>query len=148
RLVESSGKQSFKLLYICEQDLTTKLGDEQARPFVSQFEYVIYQGSNENETSRMANLVLPSATYAEVTGTFTNFEGRVQRVNAGIEPLGDSLPAWQIMCKLANAAGFDYNYESAEEVFAELAETVTEFEGLSYEKVGNQGAKLTEATPV
>src|SRR5262249_26111691 len=109
---------------------------------------IIYQGSNENETSLMANLVLPSATYAEVTGTFTNFEGRVQKVNAGIEPLGESLPAWQIMCKLAKAAGFDYSYESAEEVLAEIAERVTEFEGLSYEKGGNQGAKLTEAAPV
>ena len=119
-----------------------------ARQFVAQFETVIYQGSNENETSLMANLVLPAATYAEVTGTFTNFEGRVQKVNAGIEPLGDSMPAWQIVCKLAKAAGFDYGYESAEEVFADLAQTVTEFEGLSYEKIGDQGAKLAESAPV
>ncbi len=116
--------------------------------FVSQFEYVIYQGSNENETSLMANLVLPAATYAEVIGTFTNFEGRVQKVNAGIEPLGDAMPAWQIVCKLAKVAGFDYGYESAEEVFADLAQTVTEFEGLSYEKIGDQGAKLAESAPV
>jgi NADH-quinone oxidoreductase subunit G len=148
RMLESPGKEHLKLLYICEQDLTVKLGNDQARQFVGQFEYVIYQGSNENETSLMADLVLPAATYAEVTGTFTNFEGLVQKVNAGIDPLGDSLPAWQILCKLAKTAGFDYDYESAEEVFADLAETVTEFEGLSYEKIGDQGAKLAESAPV
>jgi predicted molibdopterin-dependent oxidoreductase YjgC len=58
------------------------------------------------------------------------------------------MPAWQIVSKLAKVAGFDYGYESAEEVFAELAQTVTEFEGLTYEKIGNQGAKLAEAAPV
>jgi NADH-quinone oxidoreductase subunit G len=144
-MIESPGKQKLKLLYICEQDLTKKLGDARAREFVGRFEYVIYQGSNENETSLMANLVLPAATYAEVTGTFTNFEGRVQKINAGIEPLGDSMPVWQIVCKLAKAAGFAYDYESAEEVFTDLAQTVIEFEGLSYEKIGYQGAQLADA---
>ena len=36
----------------------------------------------------------------------------------------------------------------SEEVFADLAQTVTEFEGLSYEKIGDQGAKLAESAPV
>ena len=33
-MIESPGMQPLKLLYICEQDLTVKLGDEQARQFV------------------------------------------------------------------------------------------------------------------
>jgi len=148
RIIESASTQSFGLLYLCEQDLVKKLGSEPARRFLGQFDYVIYQGSNENETSGLANLVLPAATYAEVNGTFTNFEGRVQRIHAGIEPLGDSLPAWRVICKLAQTAGFDYGYESAAEVFVELAQTVTEFEGLSYEKIGSEGMKLPETQPV
>jgi hypothetical protein len=39
------------------------------------------------------------------------------------------------------------SYESAEEVFVDLAQTVTEFEGLSYERIGDQGAKLAESAP-
>jgi predicted molibdopterin-dependent oxidoreductase YjgC len=93
RMIESPGKQALKLLYICEQDLTKKLGDARAREFVGQFEYVIYQGSNENETSLMANLVLPAATYAESAGTFTNFEGRVQKMKAGLSRWR-LMPAW------------------------------------------------------
>ena len=75
QLLQSPPTQSFKLLYLFEQDLVKKLGEEDAKSFLSRFEYVIYQGANENETSRLADLVLPSATYAEVEGTFTNFEG-------------------------------------------------------------------------
>jgi NADH-quinone oxidoreductase subunit G len=148
QLFESSANQRFKLLYICEQDLMTKLGQEHARRFIDQFEFVIYQGSNENETSRLANVVLPAATYAEVEGTFTNFEGRVQKINPAVEPLGESLPPWQIMNKLAKASGFDYSYESAEEVFEELAQSVVEFDSLTYQKIGDQGVTIINPATV
>jgi NADH-quinone oxidoreductase subunit G len=142
QLIESPGNQGFELLYVCEQDLTGKLGEDQARKFISQFEFVIYQGSNENATSSLANLVLPAATYAEVEGTFTNFEGRVQKINPAVEPLGESLPPWQIMNRLARASGFDYSYDSAAEVFEELAQSVVEFDGLTYQKIGDQGVTI------
>jgi predicted molibdopterin-dependent oxidoreductase YjgC len=142
QLIESPGNQGFELLYVCEQDLTGKLGEDQARKFINQFEFVIYQGSNENATSSLANLVLPAATYAEVEGTFTNFEGRVQKIIPAVEPLGESLPPWQIMNSLARASGFDYSYDSAEEVFEELAQSVVEFDGLTYQKIGDQGVTI------
>jgi predicted molibdopterin-dependent oxidoreductase YjgC len=148
QVLNSAVIRQLKLLYICEQDLVKKLGMERTQEFISRFEYVIYQGSNENETSGLADLILPAATYAEVDGTFTNFEGRVQKINAALEPLGESLPAWQIVCKLANAAGQHYDYESAEAVFAELTQTVTEFELLNYGKIGDQGSKISQPTPV
>ena len=142
QLIGSPGNQGFELLYVCEQDLTAKLGEDQARKFINQFEFVIYQGSNENATSSLANLVLPAATYAEVEGTFTNFEGRVQKIIPAVEPLGESLPPWQIMNSLARASGFDYSYDSAEEVFEELAQSVVEFDGLTYQKIGDQGVTI------
>jgi len=142
QLIESPGNQGFELLYVCEQDLTGKLGEDQARKFINQFEFVIYQGSNENATSSLANLVLPAATYAEVEGTFTNFEGRVQKIIPAVEPLGESLPPWQIMNSLARASGFDYSYDSAAEVFEELAQSVVEFDGLTYQKIGDQGVTI------
>jgi NADH-quinone oxidoreductase subunit G len=142
QLIESPGNQGFELLYVCEQDLTAKLGEDQAHKFINQFEFVIYQGSNENATSSLANLVLPAATYAEVEGTFTNFEGRVQKIIPAVEPLGESLPPWQIMNSLARASGFDYSYDSAEEVFEELAQSVVEFDGLTYQKIGDQGVTI------
>jgi NADH-quinone oxidoreductase subunit G len=148
QLIESPGNQRFKLLYVCEQDLIKKLGEDQARKFIGQFEFVIYQGSNENETSSLANLVLPAATYAEVEGTFTNFEGRVQKIDPAVEPLGESLPAWQILNRLARASGFDHSYDSAEEVFKELAQTVVEFGSLTYQKIGDQGVTIIDPSKV
>ena len=43
-----------------------------------------------------AHVLLPSATYAERDGTFTNFQGYLQRINAAFAPRGEAWPAWQI----------------------------------------------------
>ena len=148
QLLQSPPNQSFKLLYLFEQDLVKKLGEEEAKSFLSRFEYVIYQGTNENETSRLADLVLPSSTYAEVEGTFTNFEGRVQKINRAVAPWGDSLPTWQIVAKLAEVHGKTCHYDCSEDVFAELADRVPEFENLSYSTIGDRGIKTITTGPM
>ncbi|HEU0048418.1 MAG TPA: molybdopterin-dependent oxidoreductase, partial [Nitrososphaera sp.] len=148
QLLSMENSRPFQLLCVFEQDLTRKLGESWAKKFLQQFEYVIYLGSNENETSMLSHLILPSTTYAESEGTFTNFAGRVQRINRAVEPLGDSLPTWQIVSKLARAFGYRYSYENAEEVFGELAERVVEFQDLTYEKIGDSGIQITDVSKV
>ena len=148
QLLRMENSRKLQLLCLFEQDLTKTLGEAWAKKFLQQFEYVIYVGSNENETSVLSHLTLPSATYAETEGTFTNFEGRVQKINQAVEPLGDSLPTWQIVSKLACALGYRYNYENAEEVFGELAERVVEFQDLAYEKIGDSGVEIPDISKV
>jgi len=146
--LENEAPEKLQLLCLFEHDLVDSMGEQKATEFLHQFARVIYLGSNENETSALADLVLPIATYAETDGTFTNFEGRVQRVNQAVEPLGDSVPAWLMISRLAQSLGHDYHYSSAEEVFAELAQRVVEFQDLSYEKIGDRGAKTADAAKV
>jgi len=147
-MLQSPPDRKLRLLYVFEQDIVKKLGEETAKSFLSRFEYVVYLGSNENETSLLADLVLPSATYAEVEGTFTNFEGRVQKIDRAVEPLGDSQPTWQIVAKLARTLGLACGYACSEEVFLDLADRVVEFENLNYEKIGYHGAQISEPSKV
>ncbi|PYV45896.1 MAG: NADH-quinone oxidoreductase subunit G [Acidobacteria bacterium] len=146
QLLRREDSRKFQLLCLFGQDLTKKLGVPWAEKFLQQFEYVIYVGSNENETSALSHLILPSATYAETEGTFTNFEGRVQKIDQAVEPLGDSLPTWETVSKLARALGYGYDYDNAEEIFGELAERVVEFQNLAYEKIGDSGVEITDVS--
>jgi NADH-quinone oxidoreductase subunit G len=139
---ESASEQTFSLLYLIGQDLVTKLGEPEARGLLAHADFVVYQGSNANPTSRLADLLLPAATYAETKGTFTNFQGRVQRIHQAVDPLGGSLPNWQIVQNLALLMGKPYSYSGAEAIFAELTAWVAEFEGLNYEKIGEGGTPL------
>jgi NADH-quinone oxidoreductase subunit G len=144
--LNSASEQSLSLLYLIGQDLVTKMGETEARRLLARADFVVYQGSNANPTSRLADLLLPAATYAETEGTFTNFQGRVQRIHRALSPLGASLPNWQIVQNLALLMGKPYSYSGPEAIFAELSERVAEFDGLNYEKIGEDGLPLVNFT--
>ncbi len=111
-----------------------------AAPVFKKLSWTLFIGSNSHLTSESATYVLPSATYAEKNGTFTNFEGRVQRFNKAFEPLEESRPEWVILQELGNRLGTSWSYGSEEEIFQELARQEAAFRGLSYERLAGKGA--------
>ena len=64
--------------------------------------FLVVQDMFLTETAKLADVVLPAASFAEKEGTFTNFEGRVNRIREAIEPIGESLPDWRIILQLAD----------------------------------------------
>jgi predicted molibdopterin-dependent oxidoreductase YjgC len=65
-----------------------------------------------------AQVALPLAAWAEVNGTVTNRQGRVQRLHAAIPAAGQAEPGWRIVGRLAQALGLDWDVPTAaEEVF-------------------------------
>ncbi|MCK4697670.1 MAG: formate dehydrogenase subunit alpha, partial [Dehalococcoidia bacterium] len=84
------------------------------------------------ETAKMANVVLPAASFAEKEGTFTNFEGRVQRVRKVIEPIGDSLPDGEIILRLSNVMGCPMPYSSLQQIMDEIQELVPLYQVMDY----------------
>ena len=57
-----------------------------------------------------ARVALPMADFAEVDGTFTNRQGRVQRISAAVPPAGDSLPGWEIVSLLSDRLGIPLEF--------------------------------------
>jgi formate dehydrogenase alpha subunit len=100
-----------------------------------------------NETSERAHVILPSASFAEKDGTFTNSDRRVQRVRTALPPVGQSRPDWQIVCELAKrmesllgvseSAGFDY--PDAEAIWEEMRAVTPDFYGITYERMDREG---------
>jgi NADH-quinone oxidoreductase subunit G len=103
---------------------------------------VIFVGSNANATSARAHLVLPAAAWVERDGTFTNFEGRVQRFRAAVPPLGEALPAWEILGRLIAATGAPVTATRSEHWFRALTAAVPAFAGLTYQGIGDQGTMV------
>ncbi len=100
-----------------------------------------------NETGEMADVILPSASFAEKDGTFTNSDRRVQRVRQALPRVGDSRADWEIVCELAKrvearlgistSAGFDY--ENPEAIWEEMRELTPQFYGITYERIEREG---------
>jgi len=70
-----------------------------------------------------ASVTLPGATFAETEGTYTNCERRIQKLQQAVQPAAGK-QNWQILAALANALGYAQDYNSAAEIFQEIAELV------------------------
>jgi NADH-quinone oxidoreductase subunit G len=79
----------------------------------------------------LVHLVLPLASYAEKDGSFTNHEGRVQKIQRCFPPREDAKPGWQIMASLFKKAGRELDVHSALDAFKMLAGEVPAFKGLT-----------------
>jgi NADH dehydrogenase/NADH:ubiquinone oxidoreductase subunit G len=100
---------------------------------LARMDFVVVQELFETQTTALADVVLPAASFAEVDGTFTNSGGLVQRVRKSIEPVHQSLADWVITARLAKELGVDFGFErSASAVFHEIAERIPAYEGLRY----------------
>lgn len=96
---------------------------------LASLDFLVVQDMYLTETARLATVVLPASSFAEKEGTFTNFEGRISRVRRAIEPLGESLPDWEIILRLADKMGYPMPFSSLERIMDEIEELVPLYEG-------------------
>ncbi len=81
-----------------------------------------------------AHVALPAADWAEVHGTITNRDGRVQRMRQAFEPGGTSLPAWELLARLARKLGATLEYPYPRAIFKEMVDKVAGFAGAEWGK--------------
>jgi formate dehydrogenase alpha subunit len=107
---------------------------------LEKLEFLVVQDIFLTETARFADVVLPATTFAEKDGTFTNTERRVQRGRAAIKPVGNSLPDWSIICRVANKMGAsDFNYLHPSQIMDEIASLTPSYGGITYERLETCG---------
>ncbi|WP_299018453.1 formate dehydrogenase subunit alpha [uncultured Photobacterium sp.] len=88
------------------------------------------------ETAKLADIILPAASFAEKEGTFTNCERRVQRITQALSPPGSAMGDWQWLKALAERLGSNQlSWANSEEVFDEMASLTPSYQGMSYEAI-------------
>lgn len=120
-IMEHVKKGRIKGMYIVGENPAVSFPHSRLiREILASLDFLVVQDMFLTETARLANVVLPAASFAEKEGTFTNFEGRVQRLQKAIAPLGESLPDWQIILRLAAKMGSQMPYSSPQQVMDEI----------------------------
>jgi len=74
--------------------------DPAAAQALRRLDFLVVQDLFLTETAQLAEVVLPSASFAEADGTYTNLERRVQRAPKGIRAQGESRADWEILAAL------------------------------------------------
>lgn len=111
---------------------------------LKQLDFLVVADYFLSETAQLADVVLPTAQWAEEEGTMTNLEGRVIRRKKVFEPPVEVRTDIQILCDLATRLGKGNFFSSSEprQIFDELrrasAHGIADYSGISYEKIEAQ----------
>ena len=119
--------------------------------FSERLEFLVVTDIYPNETTALAHVVFPAASWGESTFVSTNTERRARFYDAFAPPPGESKPDWYVPAELGKrlADPKDFAWSSAEELFDEL-KTDSPFAGLSYERLraaGSAGYQIPVPTP-
>ncbi len=141
-MVHAAGEGTIRALYVMgENPMLSDPDVNHVRHCLEQTEFLVVQDIFLTETAQLAHVVLPGASFAEKEGTFTGTDRRVQRVRKAVEPVGESLPDWQIIGRIAEkmgAAGFEF--ASAEAIMDEIASVTPIYGGVSYARLQKLGS--------
>jgi formate dehydrogenase alpha subunit len=105
-------------------------------------EFLVVQDIFMTETAELADVVLPASCYAEKSGTQTSTERRVQMWRPAQDPPGDAKVDWKIICEVAAAMGYakQFPFQSAEEIFNEIAKLTPSYHGMNYKRLNKPEA--------
>jgi len=92
----------------------------------------IVLATHQSPTAAYADFLLPITTHAEEEGSFTNFEGRVQRFHPALKPRGQMRPAWVWLKEIAAKMRFPWDLSNAEAFLKEGF-------GMTYVDLGEKG---------
>ncbi|CAK2150614.1 formate dehydrogenase subunit alpha [Vibrio crassostreae] len=104
-------------------------------------DFLVVQDIFLTETAQYADVVLPSCSFAEKSGHFTNTERRVQRINPAVLPPGGAKEDWVIIQMLANAMGGGWSYDSVVDITNEIARVTPQYGGLRWENITVNGVQ-------
>ncbi len=130
----------LKALYIIgENPLVSDPDLNHCEKSLKNVDFLVVQDIFLTETAKLADVVLPSACFAEKEGTFSNTERLVQRVRKAVEPPGQAWDDWKITCEIASRMGYPLSYENSRQIMEEISRLTPSYGGISYDRIEYEG---------
>src|SRR5438132_8182995 len=93
----SRGADGVDVLYICDAEFSERAKDPAVMANLRKAKFLIVHSWDANHPlNEFADVLLPSTIHAEKNGTFTNLQGRVQRINEAYPPKGQAVAELEI----------------------------------------------------
>ncbi|OAP38300.1 NADH-quinone oxidoreductase subunit G [Sinorhizobium glycinis] len=108
---------------------------------------LIVQDAFLTDTAGLADVVLPAASYGEEAGTFTNNEGRAQKLRKFRNPAFEARGNLEIFDFVAALRHQTLQPSTQGEIFGEIARVVPTYQGLTQDGLGADGAFTKAASP-
>ncbi len=139
-VMEAAHKGNIKALYIMgENPMLSDPDLSHVEASLKKLDLLIVQDIFLTETAALADVVLPSACFAEKDGTFSNTERRVQRVRKAVEPPGQARTDWEIVADISSRMGYAMKYDSAKQIMDEINALAPSYAGITYDRIEKTG---------
>ncbi|HNI03626.1 MAG TPA: formate dehydrogenase subunit alpha [Flavobacteriales bacterium] len=138
----------LKALWLMGEDVVqTDPNTQKVIKAMESLDLLVVQEIFMTETARYADVILPAATFLEKSGTFTNGERRIQRVNEVVPPLEGTKSDGQIVCdvmerfaqRTGTRSGNAKTVYHPDWVLEEISRIVPFFAGVKWEELGENG---------
>lgn len=140
QMYDAALEGKLKAMWVMGEDVVqTDPNTNKVLAALGNLELLVVQELFMSETCKHAHVVLPGASFLEKSGTFTNGERRIQRVNKVVEPLPGTKADGQIIVDIMNRMGYpqaDYNPDT---LLQEISQIVPFFAGVKWEELGDNG---------
>ena len=142
QIFQAPHSDQIKAIYLVgENPVLSDADTDHIEKALGDLDFLVVQDLFLTETARLADVVLPGASFAEKDGTFTNTERRVQMVRQAVEPVGDSKPDWWITCQIARRMGaLGFGFQNPSDIMDEIARLSPSYGGISYERLEREPA--------
>lgn len=123
-LFEAVGDGRIRALWIMATNPAVSLPDgDRVREALRRCPLVVVSDMAPTDTTALAHVVLPAASWGERDGTVTNSERCISRQRAFLLPPEEARPDWWIICAVARRMGYGqgFPYTSTAEIFQEHA---------------------------
>jgi formate dehydrogenase major subunit len=140
QMIPAAHDGNLKALYIIgENPLVSDPDLNHCEKSLENLGFLVVQDIFLTETAKLADVVLPSACYAEKDGTFTNTERRVQRIRQAVEPPGQAWEDWKIISEIATRMGYPMSYEDSRQISEEISQVTPSYAGINYDRIKYEG---------
>lgn len=140
QMYQASLDGKLKAMWLMGEDLAqTDPNTQRVVKALEALDLLVVQEIFMTETAKLATVVLPAASFLEKSGTFTNGERRIQRVNKVVEPLEGTKPDGQIMADIMNRMGYAQGDYDPETLLEEISRIVPFFAGVKWKELGENG---------
>jgi len=139
-MFDAALEDKLRALWIIGEDvIQTDPNTAKVKKALGKLDLLIVQELFMTETAQLADVVLPGASFLEKSGTFTNGERRIQRVNQVLPPLEGTKADGQIVVDMMNRMGYEQSDYHPKSALEEISQIVPFFKGVKWDELGENG---------
>jgi predicted molibdopterin-dependent oxidoreductase YjgC len=131
RILAAAREGQIKALYLLGADPIRDLPDPQAvREALSNVEFLVVQDGLPNFCYEYANVILPSRTAGEISGTVTGVGRHVQSLRVAVRPNSGTRAEWEVLQELIYRMGAPIKPGGLSDVQAEIGKLIPGYAAL------------------